>query len=252
MIALKQNTAATLRVGPALHYLDGITPVTTLTLSGADQAELLKHSGATVDISGATFAAIAGCDGWFDLSLTAAHTDTLGMLTLVVQDADAVRPIHVRALVLPALIYDSLIGGTDNLQVDVVQVAGAAQDIATGTALATVAGYVDTEVAAVLAAVDTEVGAIKAKTDNLPADPADASDIAASFAGVNATLATIAGYVDTEVAAVLAAVDTEVAAIKAKTDQLTFTIAGDVDANTQSIRDVPLTGNGVSPKFGVV
>ena len=40
-------------------------------------------------------------------------------------------------------------------------------DIATATALATVAGYVDTEVAAILAAVDTEVAAIKAKTDGL-------------------------------------------------------------------------------------
>lgn len=61
--------------------------------------------------------------------------------------------------------------------------------------------------------LDTEVAAIKAKTDNLPADPADASDIAAS-------LVVITGYIDTEVAATLAAVDTEVAAIKAKTDAL--------------------------------
>lgn len=57
--------------------------------------------------------------------------------------------------------------------------------------------------------LDTEVAAIKAKTDNLPADPADASDIAASFATVNGTLATVAGYLDTEIAA-----------IKAKTDNL--------------------------------
>lgn len=33
--------------------------------------------------------------------------------------------------------------------------------------------------------VDTEVAAIKAKTDNLPTDPADASDIAAAFAALN-------------------------------------------------------------------
>lgn len=51
--------------------------------------------------------------------------------------------------------------------------------------------------------------AVKAKTDALPSDPADASDIAASFATVNGTLSTISGYVDTEVAA-----------IKAKTDNL--------------------------------
>ncbi|MEO8753121.1 MAG: hypothetical protein ABI624_10625 [Casimicrobiaceae bacterium] len=45
--------------------------------------------------------------------------------------------------------------------------------LASAANLATVAGYIDTEVAA-----------IKAKTDNLPADPADASDIAAALATV--------------------------------------------------------------------
>lgn len=82
----------------------------------------------------------------------------------------------------------------------------------------------------------TNISAIKAKTDNLPADPADASDIAASFSTVNSTLATIAGYVDTEVAAVLAAVDTEVAAIKAKTDNLPASPAatGDIPTATQN------------------
>jgi hypothetical protein len=63
------------------------------------------------------------------------------------------------------------------------------------------------------AAIDTVVDAIKAKTDNLPADPADDSDI-------DTQLVAIAGYLDTEIAAILAAVDTEVAAIKAKTDNL--------------------------------
>lgn len=67
----------------------------------------------------------------------------------------------------------------------------------------------DAQLAAIDDYIDTEVAAIKAKTDNLPADPADASDIAASFSTVNSTLATIAGYIDTEVAA-----------IKAKTDNL--------------------------------
>ena len=57
--------------------------------------------------------------------------------------------------------------------------------------------------------VDTEVAAIKAKTDNLPADPAVASDIAASFSSIASSIATLTAYVDTEVAA-----------IKAKTDNL--------------------------------
>lgn len=58
-------------------------------------------------------------------------------------------------------------------------------------------------------AATAEIAAIKAKTDNLPSDPADASDVAGAFSTVNGTLATIAGYLDTEIAA-----------IKAKTDNL--------------------------------
>lgn len=72
--------------------------------------------------------------------------------------------------------------------------------------------------------LDTEIAAIKAKTDNLPSDPADASDIASSFTTVNTKLDTIDDFLDTEVAA-----------IKAKTDSLTFTVAGEVNANTRYI-----------------
>lgn len=67
----------------------------------------------------------------------------------------------------------------------------------------------DTQLTAIDDYLDTEVAAIKAKTDNLPIDPADASDIAGSFSTVNTTLSMIAGYLDTEIAA-----------IKAKTDNL--------------------------------
>lgn len=59
------------------------------------------------------------------------------------------------------------------------------------------------------------IAAIKVKTDNLPSDPADASDIASSFSAISSALTTIAGYIDTEVAA-----------IKAKTDQLAFSGSG--------------------------
>jgi hypothetical protein len=69
--------------------------------------------------------------------------------------------------------------------------------------------------------LDTEIAAIKAKTDNLPTDPADASDIAAAFSTVNANLSTVAGYIDTEVAA-----------IKSKTDNLPASPAATADCIT--------------------
>lgn len=56
---------------------------------------------------------------------------------------------------------------------------------------------------------NASITAIKAKTDNLPSDPADASDIASSFSTVNTKLDAIDDFIDTEVSA-----------IKAKTDNL--------------------------------
>ena len=80
-----------------------------------------------------------------------------------------------------------------------------------------------------------DIAAIKAKTDNLPADPADASDIASAFSTVTAALTTIAGYIDTEIGAILSAVDTEVASIKAKTDNLPSDTAASLTAIASSL-----------------
>ncbi len=53
-------------------------------------------------------------------------------------------------------------------------------------------------------------------------------------------------------AAALATAQTDITTIKGKTNSLTFTQAGNVDANIQLINDVPVTGNGQSAtKFGV-
>jgi len=95
-----------------------------------------------------------------------------------------------------------------------------ASDVATIlAALTTIAGYLDTEVAAILAAVDTEVAAIKLKTDNLPVDPADASEVAALIATAQASLTTIAGYTDT-LEASATALAAALALVQGYTDQV--------------------------------
>jgi hypothetical protein len=115
---------------------------------------------------------------------------------------------------------------TDNLPTDPADasdiassfstVNGTLATLATAANLAIVAGYIDTEVAA-----------IKAKTDNLPADPADASDIAASFSAVNSALTTIDDFLDTEIAAITTAVadiptNAELATALASSDDATL------------------------------
>lgn len=124
---LKQSTQVDVRVGPFVDATDGVTPETGVTLGAADQAEALKHDGAaTVDISGATWVAVTGCDGWYDLTLTTSHTDTLGLFEVVVQDSSVCLPVFARFMITPANVWDSLYGA-DLLTVDVTQILGQAQ-----------------------------------------------------------------------------------------------------------------------------
>jgi hypothetical protein len=120
------------------------------------------------------------------------------------------------------------------------QTASAAAPVAFPAAIASQAS-VDT----LASYVDTEVAAIKAKTDNLPTDPADASDIASAFATVNNTLAVIAAYIDTEVAAIKAKTDnlptdpadaSDIAASFASVNAALVTIAGYIDTEVAAIK----------------
>ena len=87
--------------------------------------------------------------------------------------------------------------------------------------------------------LDLLIDAIKAKTDNLPADPADDSDIDAQLAAIKAETALIVEDTATTIPATLATIegkidtaDTVVDAIKAKTDNLPTDPADDSDIDT--------------------
>jgi hypothetical protein len=79
------------------------------------------------------------------------------------------------------------------------------------------------------AQLKTVLDAVDAKTTNLPSDPADASVVAGLIAAAEAKIDII---------------DTTADAIKAKTDSLTFTVAGQVDANIKSVAGTTVTGVG--------
>ena len=108
MQELQANTQVDVRIGPFVDVSNGYEPETGVTLGAADEAELLKHNGAaTADISGRTWAAVTGCDGWYDLTLTTDDTNTEGLLEVVVQDDDVCLPVHARFMVLSQAAYKS-------------------------------------------------------------------------------------------------------------------------------------------------
>lgn len=106
---IRQSTQIVVRIGPFVDATNAVDPETGITLGAADQAEALKAAGAaTADISAATWAAVTGADGWYDLTLTTSHTDTVGELAIVVQDSSVALPVFVRFQVIEEAVYDAL------------------------------------------------------------------------------------------------------------------------------------------------
>lgn len=108
-LKLRQSTSRIVRIGPFVDVSDGATPEAGITLGTADEAEILKAGGgASVSIAGNTWAAVTGSDGWYDLTLTAANTDTVGDLVVVVQDLSVCLPVFAEFQVVEEAVYDEL------------------------------------------------------------------------------------------------------------------------------------------------
>lgn len=119
MSYLKQSTTVTVKVGPFLDATDGVTEETGLTPA----IELSKAGGAFASRNSAT-AVSHDAEGWYGVELDSTDTATLGRLVLKAQDSANHLPVWHEFTVLPANVYDSVVAGTDNLQVDTTQVEG--------------------------------------------------------------------------------------------------------------------------------
>jgi len=99
---------STFPVGPFVSNSDGLTPVTDLTLSGADEKAIRKYGNATpVSISGNTFAAIESMDGHYDLTLTNSQMDTYGPMRITIQDDSKCLPFFADVAVVTSSFWHS-------------------------------------------------------------------------------------------------------------------------------------------------
>jgi hypothetical protein len=116
---LKQSTSATVAVGPFVDQSDGYSPEVGLAAGTVDEIGVYKHDATVLtDISGTTtFTHRAG--GIYTATLSATDTNTAGRMRLYVRDDNVCLPVWENYMVLPANSYDSLVGGTDTLQVDI-------------------------------------------------------------------------------------------------------------------------------------
>jgi hypothetical protein len=117
---LKQSTSADVPIGPFVDATDGITAETGLTLTQPDIR--LKKNAAAWAQKAAAQTLTHEENGFYEVTLDATDTDTLGLLRLAVFESGA-APVWEDFVVLPANVYDSMFS-TDKLQVDVVEIAG--------------------------------------------------------------------------------------------------------------------------------
>lgn len=231
--------------GPFLDKTDGVTEETGL-VSALDHASTgikLSKNGGALTIRHATVTATTyDAYGMYRVTLDTTDTNSLGTLRVAFNEAATCLPVWQDFMVLPANIYDSLVGGSDLLDVSVTQILG------TAVSTPATAGVLDVNVknagntawasgAIVAGAIATgaitnakfAAGAIDAAViaDGSIDNATFAADVgstayatnkialAADKAIANAALATAANL-----AIVDDFLDTEIAAIKAKTDNL--------------------------------
>lgn len=189
---LRQSTQVKVVIGPVVAVANGYVPVTTLDLSTADEAELLKHdAGSVTDISGATFAAITGADGYYNLTLTTSHTDTCGMITVLINDDSLCLPVKATFQVIEEAVYDALFAAsaTGALPVSTGGIAAAAFAAGAIDAAAIANGAID---AATFAAdVDAEI--LSYLVDDATRIDASALNTASGAIGSNGSGLTEAG-----------------------------------------------------------
>jgi hypothetical protein len=117
---LRQSTSVDVPIGPFVDQTDGFTAETALTLTQPDIR--LKKNGAAWAQKAAAQTLSHEENGYYEVTLDATDTNTLGLLRLAVNESGAL-PVFEDFLVVPANIYDSFFS-TDFLQVDVAQWLG--------------------------------------------------------------------------------------------------------------------------------
>lgn len=203
---LKQSTAITISFGPAVLNSDGVTYVTNLVGTGANQTENTS-TGIRISKNGAALAArhaTAGTSvydafGQYLVILDTTDTNTLGTLRMIYGNAAAFCPIFQDFMVLPANMWNSLFGTGGSIPDAVAGAAGGVFIAGTNAATTVTTSFTTTFTGNLTGSVASVTGAVGSVTGAV-----------GSVTGITAS---------------------DVGAIKTTTDKFVFTVANQVDSN---------------------
>jgi len=133
---LRTNTAVRVTVGPFFDKTDGVTPETALTVTSCKLTLMVDDGNVPTLVLDTNPTASGGANdmvhvtnddaGFYDLELAAANVNYVGRAMLAITDAATHCPVFHEFMILPANVYDSLVLGTDALDVSTIQFNGSA------------------------------------------------------------------------------------------------------------------------------
>ena len=167
---IKQSTSIDVAIGPFLDETDGKTAETGLTLTQPD-IRLKKNGGAWAQKNAAQTLSHEEA-GWYELTLDATDTNTLGQLVVAVHEAGAL-PVWREFLVVPANVYDSFVLGTDALDVSLIQWLGSSPNALSSGRIEALVGAMASGVLTAAAIAADAITAAKVASD-VSAEIADA------------------------------------------------------------------------------
>jgi hypothetical protein len=123
---LREDTATTIMIGPFLDATDGVSAEEGLGGDGGNIETNVRVSknGGGFETRSSTENPIHSHTGWYTLHLETGDTSTPGTLIVKVHDSSTYMPVWMEFQVVPANVYDSLVGGTVKLEADAVAIGG--------------------------------------------------------------------------------------------------------------------------------
>lgn len=107
---LRQSTSQVILFGPCLDISDGVTEEISLTLAQADMR--LSKDGGAFGPKNAAGNAAHDTDGWYNTTLDATDTATVGILVLNVHQPANMLPVWVTFYVVEEAVYDAMYGAS--------------------------------------------------------------------------------------------------------------------------------------------
>ena len=109
---LRFGTTTYKPLGPFLDSVSGTSLVSSATSSLADDAMIVKHNS-TAGTTMQTLTAWSSVVGAYELyPFTTGETDTVGPLTVIINDADLILPLRNEFYVLSQPLYDGMFGSS--------------------------------------------------------------------------------------------------------------------------------------------